>query len=307
MATKKFRCKVCGYIHEGDKAPEKCPVCQAPASEFEEITDSGAKVKKGMNTNGNGYTLIYMAVMIVIVSLLLSITSGLLKERQDKNVKLDTMRQILSSMPAVETELESADAEELYNKYITDFVVLNEAGETVKTLDKNKNFGYKPEKDADEYLLYTANVNGETKYIIPLNGVGLWGAIWGYIALDSDRNTVNGVFFAHASETPGLGANIVTPAFRNPFKGKHILNNGEFVSLLVAKKGEKSQTQESVDALSGGTITSKGVESMLKTCLEKYSAFFSAANTTPAAVAAAAVESAAENEANVEPKEEGEN
>ena len=95
MATKKFRCKVCGYIHEGDKAPDVCPVCQAPASEFEEITEPGeGKKKKGVNTNGNSYTLIYMTVIIVIVSLLLSVVSGILKERQNKNVRLDTMKQM---------------------------------------------------------------------------------------------------------------------------------------------------------------------------------------------------------------------
>lgn len=304
MATKKFRCKVCGYIHEGDKAPDVCPVCQAPASEFEEITEPGeGKKKKGVNTNGNSYTLIYMTVIIVIVSLLLSVVSGILKERQNKNVRLDTMKQILSSVPAIESQLAGQDAEAMYNEYIKEFIVLNKAGETVKTLDKNADFGYKPEKDADEYPLYIAEVDGQTKYIIPMNGVGLWGAIWGYIALDNDRNTVDGVFFSHASETPGLGADIVSPEkFRNQFHGKHIMSNGEFVSLLVVKPGAKADGVETVDGISGGTITSKGVETMLRNCLGNYAAFFKQAGQANAPVADAAP--AAEV---VEPQTEGGN
>jgi Na+-transporting NADH:ubiquinone oxidoreductase subunit C len=216
-----------------------------------------------------------MIAIIVIVSLLLSITSGLLKERQDKNIKYDTMKQILSSVPAIESEIQNGgDVAELYKTHIKQFLVLDKAGNVVKTLETEKDFGYRPEKDADENLLYVAEVEGETKYIIPLNGKGLWGAIGGYIALNDDKNTIDGIFFFHASETPGLGANIVAPAFRDQFKGKHIMNKGEFVSLLVAKTGEKSATQEQVDALSGGTITSKGVQTMLETSLGNFATFF---------------------------------
>ena len=122
-----------------------------------------------------------------------------------------------------------------------------------------------------------------------MNGVGLWGAIWGYIALDNDRNTVDGVFFSHASETPGLGADIVSPEkFRNQFHGKHIMNNGEFVSLLVVKPGAKADGVETVDGISGGTITSKGVETMLRNCLGNYAAFFKQARQENAPVADAA-------------------
>ena len=113
MATKKFRCKVCGYIHEGDKAPDVCPVCQAPASEFEEITEPGeGKKKKGVNTNGNSYTLIYMTVIIVIVSLLLSVVSGILKERQNKNVRLDTMKQIQLEQKLLSSVEQALDGQE---------------------------------------------------------------------------------------------------------------------------------------------------------------------------------------------------
>lgn len=275
---KKFRCKVCNYIHVGDKAPDICPVCKAPASEFEEIVEDAApNAKKGINKNSNSYTLIYMTVMIVIVSLLLSITSGVLKETQDKNVKLDKMKQILSVIP--EIEFEGADVTTLFESTIEKFQILDAQGNVVKELDPLQDFDYAASET--EFPVYVATSAGATKYIIPLKGAGLWGAIWGYVALNDDRNTIHGIFFAHAGETPGLGSNIVTPAFRDQFQGKHILNaQGDFVAILVAKTGEKAVGQEKVDGLSGGTITCKGVESMIKTSLGNYATFFKSGSKT---------------------------
>lgn len=220
-----------------------------------------------MNTNKNSYTLIYMVVMIIIVSLLLSITSGALKSRQAANVELDKKKQILSSIPAI--SLENADAAQLYNDYIQDYVMLDSRGEIIKSVKED--FNYKPEEG--EYPMYIANVNGETKYILPMHGAGLWGAIWGYLALDADKNSVNGVFYSHASETPGLGAEIVTPKFRDQYIGKKVMRNGEFASIAVEKPGIVVQNQDQVDAISGGTITSKGVESMMKNSIEPYAPF----------------------------------
>ena len=239
MATKKYRCKVCGYIHEGDKAPDKCPVCQAPASEFELIEDGG-KAKKGIDKNGNAYIMVYTVAIVVVVALLLSITSG-----------------------ALTAKLFADDIQHIY--------ILNKQGDVIKELDPVKDFNYAPA--ADELPIYMAEVNSETKWIIPMNGKGLWGAIWGYIALNDDRNTVDGVFFSHASETPGLGSNIVTPAFRDQFKGKELMKDGKFVSIAVMKAGQTAQGQDQVDALSGGTITSKGVESMLYNSIAPYEPF----------------------------------
>lgn len=230
-----------------------------------------------MNTNKNSYTLVYMVVIIVIVSLLLSITSGVLKSRQTENVKLDKKKQILSSLPAI--DLANGDAAQLYEATIEEFNMLDAEGNVVRKLNPVDDFDYKPAEG--EFPIYVANVEGTTKYILPMNGAGLWGAIWGYVALNDDRNTVNGIFFSHASETPGLGAEIVTPKFRDPFIGKHLLDaNGKFVSIAVMKAGQKSEDMEQVDAISGGTITSKGVETMLQSSLGNYTAFLE--NTTAA-------------------------
>lgn len=229
-----------------------------------------------MNTNKNSYTLIYMVVIITIVSLLLSITSGSLKSFQEDNVRLDTKKQILNSLPGVEL---GEDAAATYAATIKEYNMLDAEGNVVKQLDPVADFDIKAAEG--EFPMYVAEVNGETKYILPMNGAGLWGAIWGYMALNDDRNTVFGVFFNHAGETPGLGAEIVTENFRNPFIGKHLLNaNNEFVSIAIEKAGTKVEGRDQVDAISGGTITSKGVETMLSTSLGNYEKFLAA----PAAI-----------------------
>lgn len=268
MATNKYKCKVCGYIHEGATAPEKCPVCQAPASEFE-LIEGGEQKKKGINKNSNAYIMIYTTVIVVIVALLLSVTSGLLKERQNANVELDKKKQILSSLP--EVVLEGADAAQLFVDNIKHIYILDNQGKIIKDLDPVKDFNYSVAEG--EHLIYMAEVNQTTKWIIPLYGKGLWGAIWGYIALNDDRNTINGVYFSHAGETPGLGANIVTPAFRKPFEGKQIIKEGKFASIAIMKVGQTAEGQDQVDAISGGTITSKGVETMLHTSIAPYEPF----------------------------------
>ena len=268
MATNKYKCKVCGYIHEGATAPEKCPVCQAPASEFE-LIEGGEQKKKGINKNSNAYIMIYTTVIVVIVALLLSVTSGLLKERQNANVELDKKKQILSSLP--EVVLEGADAAQLFVDNIKHIYILDNEGKIIKDLDPVKDFNYSVAEG--EHLIYMAEVNQTTKWIIPLYGKGLWGAIWGYIALNDDRNTINGVYFSHAGETPGLGANIVTPAFRKPFEGKQIIKEGKFASIAIMKVGQTAEGQDQVDAISGGTITSKGVETMLRTSIAPYEPF----------------------------------
>lgn len=267
----KYKCKVCGYVHEGDAAPEKCPLCQAPASEFE-LIEGNKPAKKGLNKNSNSYIVVYTSAIVIIVALLLSITSGLLKNRQNENVKLDTKKQILSSLPAI--DLTQGDAAEIYANTIVSYQMLDNEGNVVRELNPVEDFEVKAEEG--QLPLYVANVAGETKYIIPMTGAGLWGGIWGYIALNDDRNTIFGAFFNHASETPGLGANIATDKFQSQFENKHIMRDGKFASIGIMKAGQTAENQEQVDAISGGTITSKGVEDMLKNCLGAYEAFLSA-------------------------------
>jgi Na+-transporting NADH:ubiquinone oxidoreductase subunit C len=226
-----------------------------------------------MNTNNNSYTLIYATVMVVIVAMVLAIVSGSLKEKQTVNVELDKKKQILSTL---NIDTEGKDIEKLYAQYIVNEIVINAAADEIQNPDV-KAFNIIVKKELSKKLeerslpLYIANVDGQTKYIITLFGAGLWGPIWGYVALDDDKNTVFGTYFSHASETPGLGAEISTADFQQRFIGKKIMNDKqEFVSIAILKPGQTTDNQDHVDGISGGTITSKGVESMLLNCISQY-------------------------------------
>lgn len=233
-----------------------------------------------MNTNKNSYTLIYATVMVVIVALTLAFVSSALKEKQDANKRLDKKKQILSSL---NIDLVGQNADELYANYITEEIILRSTGEIVQSSAKAFDIDIKKELskklETRNLPVYVANVEGSTKYIISLYGAGLWGPIWGYIALNEDKNTVYGTYFSHASETPGLGAEISMSIFQQQFIGKRIFNDrNEFVSIAVLKSGQKSEEQDMVDAISGGTITSKGVEDMLLNCIGQYDKYLQQTN-----------------------------
>ena len=228
-----------------------------------------------MNRNGNTYTFIYASVMVIIVAAILSFTAITLKPYQKRNIEIEKKQNILTSINIATT----ADvAEKIYGEKITNSYVINSKGEVVKgdafTVDLKKEHA----KPLDKRVMPVFEANlGEagTKYVIPLRGAGLWGPIWGYIALNDDMNTVYGATFDHAGETPGLGAKIATAEFQAPFKGKTLFDaNGDFVSLVVAKAGEKADEIHKVDAISGGTITSKGLQKMLFDDLSGYVEFF---------------------------------
>jgi Na+-transporting NADH:ubiquinone oxidoreductase subunit C len=211
--------------------------------------------------------------MVVIVAMVLAMVSGSLKEKQTVNVELDKKKQILSTL---NIDSDGKDIEKLYAQYIVDEIVINAAADEIQNPEVRA-FNILVKKELSKNLeerslpLYIANVDGQTKYIITLFGAGLWGPIWGYVALNEDKNTVFGTYFSHASETPGLGAEISTSDFQQRFVGKKIMNDKqEFVSVAILKPGQTTNTQDYVDGISGGTITSKGVESMLLNCISQY-------------------------------------
>ena len=225
-----------------------------------------------MNTNSNSYTLIYAAAIVVVVAFALAFTSIALRPRQEKNVELDKMKQILA---ALNVATEGEDAEALYNRYVKADNILDCEG-NVKAeqggfaIDMASELA-KPENER-QLPLYVCDVEGAVKYVIPVTGTGLWGALWGYIALDEDKNTVYGTYFSHASETPGLGAEIATEHFHKLFVGKKVGEGGQ-VELSVVKYGQVTDPDTQVDGISGGTITSKGVDAMIKKCLGQYGKF----------------------------------
>lgn len=220
--------------------------------------------KKGLSTNSNAYTLIYAAVLVVIVAFLLSAVSSVLNDRKVANQRVDKKSQILAAINVSDDDVEAA-----FDKYVKSKALVNPDGSVVA---EDGGFDADFKADATKGLpLYVCEANGETKYIIPMRGKGLWGGIWGYIGLKSDKNTIDGIFFAHESETPGLGAEITADYFTSQFVGKHIKDAaGQVVSVAVLKKGNKAQGQEQVDAVTGATLTSNGVNDMLKEALDTY-------------------------------------
>lgn len=229
-----------------------------------------------MKTNSNSYTIIYSVIIVVIVAFLLAFVSQTLKPMQDANVALDKKKQILNSLNI--RDLNDAQADAKYKEVVVADRVIDEKGKVLLPgTTGGENAGFKLEsKDYKEgkLALYICRVNGETKYVIPVYGMGLWGPISGYIALNADKSTIYGVYFNHESETAGLGAEIKdNKAWQEKFQGKKLFKNGDdkTIALSVEKKVEDPTTQ--VDAVTGATLTSNGVRDMLHEALGKYLVF----------------------------------
>lgn len=228
-----------------------------------------------INKQSNVYTIVYITVLVVVVGAALAFTAMSLKEKQQDNARADKMGQILQAVRLTFPADEVIDA---FQDYITDQYVVNSAGEKVGGVEAfNVDVAAEAKKPADERLLpvYVCTLpDAGTKYILPLAGMGLWGPIWGYVSFDADGSTIYGAFFDHQGETPGLGAEIAKPAFSDQFRGLSVEKDGQFVPVTVVKKGQKPEgDMDYVDGISGGTITSLGVASMLDGCLTPYKAY----------------------------------
>ena len=223
------------------------------------------ETKKGLNTNSNTYTIIYSAIMVIIVAFLLAFVYQTLKDRQDANVALDKKKQILYALNI--RGLNDDEATQKYKEVVLSDDILDDKMEIVPSEAKdNESNGFKlgsAEYKEGKLALYTCKVDGQTKYVVPVYGMGLWGPISGYIALDEDCQTVFGAYFNHEGETAGLGAEIKdSQAWQEKFIGKKIFNDNGEVVLSVVKKVDDPTTQ--VDCVTGATLTSNGVDAMLK-------------------------------------------
>lgn len=233
------------------------------------------KNKKRLNTNANGYTLVYSTVIVVIVAFLLAFVFKALKPMQDVNVALDKKKQLLYALNV--RNVDNAAAAEKYKQLIVADEIMDVNG---KLINKGEPGGEKAgftlnsaDYKAGKLALFVCRVNGQTKYIIPVYGMGLWGPINGFIALNDDKNTVYGAYFNHEGETAGLGAEIKDNIkWQKLFQGKKLFgNDNSKIALSVVKKVEDPTTQ--VDAVTGATLTSNGVSDMLAECLSKYLIF----------------------------------
>ncbi len=229
-----------------------------------------------MNVQSNLYTFVYASVLVIVVALGLAVTSISLKSRQEKNIELEKKQNILASFGVKCTREQSV---ELYKKYIKKVYAINYKGEKMKNVDAfNVSLVVEQAKPKEKrkYPIYEAQKDGQKIYIFPVRGKGLWGPIWGYVALKDDFNTIYGVTFDDESETPGLGAEITTQKFQSEFLGKQIFDkNHKFISVIVKKFGKADpKSPHQVDGLSGATLTSKGLSNMLYNSLKAYENFF---------------------------------
>ena len=238
-----------------------------------------------MDRDSNIYTFLFSAIMVIIVAATLAATATSLEEIQDENVRKEKMQNILATIGIV---VEREKAPDIYNNYIVEELALVSDGSIDKDIDAFKlklNLEIKKPIKEQRFPLYLAQVDSLKYYIVPLRGSGLWNAIWGYIALEGDKNTIKGAVFDHKAETAGLGAEITQKWFQDRFTGEKIFNdNGELVGINVSKTNNDpngmDKDDNEVDAISGATITGDGVTDMIKERLQNYLSYFNNKNET---------------------------
>ncbi|MDR0364962.1 MAG: NADH:ubiquinone reductase (Na(+)-transporting) subunit C [Bacteroidales bacterium] len=247
-----------------------------------------------MDINSNKYTFAYAVILVVVVAVLLSVAATLLQPKQTENVRIEKMQNILkAATTGKDIEISQDNATELYQKYIVKELAVDTLGNIISNYDVKKGafltkeqiraFDLDPKQALDNiknkkepmFSIFVYEDEEEQRYVLPVRGTGLWGSIWGNIALDQNLDFIQGVTFDHAGETPGLGANITLPQFTSQFIGKQVVDDkNQLLNFLVIKGGiqklPEQDRKHAVDALSGATITSNGVQYMLNDFFHYY-------------------------------------
>ena len=238
-----------------------------------------------VDTDKNSYTVIFAAIMVVIVGTILAFLASYLRPNIVENERFEKQQNILYAMGVNENGddkgsvnfIPTDKVENEFTNYIKEQLVI-EGGKTTQDneaylIDLKKQLAAKKRGEAYKLPLFIGEKEGEKFYIIPMYGKGLWDAIWGFIALD-DTMTVQGVYFDHKGETPGLGANIKQRYFMDDFVGESILRGTQYAGIAVAKGNNdplnNTKNDNEVDALAGATITGNGVAAMVKESVNLY-------------------------------------
>jgi Na+-transporting NADH:ubiquinone oxidoreductase subunit C len=232
-----------------------------------------------MNRDTNAYTFFFATIMVFVVASTLAFTASSLKDLQAENVRKEKMQNILSTI-GIQTDREQAEV--LYKKYITSTLALNHLGgedDSVDAFTLKLNYELKKPASEQRFPMYKAEVDKTKFYIIPLRGSGLWDAIWGYVALKADINTIQGAVFDHKGETAGLGAEITQQWFQDRFTDEKVFDiTGKLVGIYVSKTNndpkDTDKDDHEVDAISGATITGDGVTDMIIERLNHYIPYF---------------------------------
>lgn len=224
----------------------------------------------------NQYIIIYAGILTIVCAGILAVASEGLKEKQQFNIDMEQKKNILSTVVTLEKDV---DINDLYAKRVKAFVVDAEGNVKDGMQPKDVNLAAEYKKPGDQRILPVYEFKNEadstkTDYVVlPVYGFGLWNNIWGFVALKSDLNTIQGVKFQHAGETPGLGARIETDEeVQNRYKGKSIYDGDKLVSVTMMKGegNDYSDNPHRVDGMSGATLTAKGVNNMLVDYFKAY-------------------------------------
>jgi Na+-transporting NADH:ubiquinone oxidoreductase subunit C len=243
-------------------------------------------------TDSNLYTMLFATGMVIVVGALLAFLASSLKPAIDENKRIEKQQNILYAMgvnentegSAVFVSKDKVAAE--FSKYITKQIVIQGDKVTEDTkaylIDVKKEQTLAKEGKQRRLPLFIGEKDGNTFYIAPIRGKGLWDAIWGYVGMDENM-VIQGVYFDHKGETPGLGANIKERFFMDDFIGEEMMSNDSFIGVTV-KKGNNDpknddKTDNEVDAIAGATITGDGVTAMIKSELKKYVTYFNTLKT----------------------------
>ena len=238
-------------------------------------------------TEKNSYTVFFAIIMVIIVGALLAFTASALKERIAENKRIEKQQNILYAMGVNENEGNKANfvskdkVGESFQKYITNQLVIQEGNESqdekAYLIDIKKEQEKAKNGNARRLPLFIGEKEGKKFYIAPIRGKGLWDAIWAYIAMDENM-VVQGAYFDHKGETPGLGANIKERFFMDDFIGEHLMSDGTFKGITVSKSNgdpkNEDKTDNAVDAIAGSTITGDGVTAMIRNELKLHVPYF---------------------------------
>ncbi len=231
-----------------------------------------------MKKQSNIYALLYSVGLVLVVGVVLSVIYQSLRPTQQENEANDMKAQILRAalISGEGKDIPTLFDEHVVRSYIVDYHgnIVNQDPQAAFAACQNMSAEIKKAPDSRLLPVFECKTDQGLKYIIPVYGAGLWGPIWGYVAFDSNGDTIYGAYFAHQGETPGLGAEIEKPAFSDQFRGKDIFSgHGRFTSVKVCKPGQEPQEGAYVNGVSGGTITSQGVDKMLRESLEPYTEY----------------------------------
>ncbi|MGB5404292.1 Na(+)-translocating NADH-quinone reductase subunit C [Robiginitalea sp.] len=237
-----------------------------------------------INTEKNLYTVLFAALMVVVVGSILAYLASGLKPFIKENERFEKQQNILYAMGVNDNEgtgsvsfISTDRVEEVFTSYIKEQLVISgdqiTQDDQAYLIDMKKQLAARKKGQPFKLPVYIGEKEGKKFYILPMYGKGLWDAIWGFIALDENM-IVQGVYFDHKAETPGLGANIKERFFMDDFEGESIMEDGRLVGIKVIKgnndPANTDKEDNAVDALAGATITGNGVTSMISESLNLY-------------------------------------